>query len=394
MATWVRSLDADEVGIIDATLVGPSSLSNDTVPGDFDPTKVTSVRFQFTLSHQGTFASGSGSDSYALQNMEIDTPSAGPQLANITASGTMQDGTDTIVIDTTDNTPNTSASSTNWQNARLNGDNASNNIAVFTQNKGKDGTTPQILASSVTITITYDTVSIVDLSGAGYAASEGTADLNPLVLITGTGVAASETFTPLSVTRRLPGHGDAASDTSSPLSVTRRLPGHGDAASEGTAAFRVLVPMSGSGNSASEGTAVMRLIKSMSGHGDAASEGPSILTTRTILSGHGDAASEGTSAASMLYALMLRPKARRVSRFSRPSRATETQPLKVLQRCGSSFPWLVQGMRHRRAPLRWRERWPSPGTVMPPQKAPPTSIQLWRSLVMAMLRVTVLAPSR
>jgi len=152
MATWVRSFTADLVGTADASLTGPADLDTDTSPGDFATDAVNSVQFQFTLSHQGTFGSGTGSDSYALQNVEIQT-SASAQLAAITASGTINEGTATVVIDTTDNSPNNGASVADWEGARF--ESQATNIAIFSQGKGPDGTTPQILAASVTITIDY-----------------------------------------------------------------------------------------------------------------------------------------------------------------------------------------------------------------------------------------------
>jgi hypothetical protein len=153
MATWVRSFSSNLIGVSAEHLVGPADLDSDTAPSDFDPAAVNSVQFEFTLSHTGSFASGSGSDNYQLQNVEIQT-SGSAQLAAIAASGTLDDGTATVVIDTTDNAPNNGASIADWEGARF--ESQATNIAVFDQVKGPDGVVPQILAASVTITIDYE----------------------------------------------------------------------------------------------------------------------------------------------------------------------------------------------------------------------------------------------
>ncbi len=52
MATWIRSFSSDLTGATDADLDGPADLSSDTAPGDFDPTGVTAVQFEYTVGHQ------------------------------------------------------------------------------------------------------------------------------------------------------------------------------------------------------------------------------------------------------------------------------------------------------------------------------------------------------
>ena len=119
MATWTRSFTADLVGALpNVSLTGPADLDTDTAPGDFDPTGVTSVRFQFTLSHLGTFNTGAGADSYALQSTEIQSSGA-VQLATVASTGTIEDTVDTIVIDLTDSSPNTGATEANWTSAQF-----------------------------------------------------------------------------------------------------------------------------------------------------------------------------------------------------------------------------------------------------------------------------------
>jgi len=164
MATWVRSFTGDLTGSSDTDLSGPADLDTDTSPADFDEAAVNSVRFQFTLSHTGTFASGTGSDDYTLQNVEIQT-SGSTQLAAIAASGTIQDGSATVVIDTTDNSPNNGASVADWEGARF--DAQATAIAVFNQVKGPDGVAARILAASVTITIDYEPATSQDEFGSG-----------------------------------------------------------------------------------------------------------------------------------------------------------------------------------------------------------------------------------
>jgi hypothetical protein len=161
MATWVRSFSADLTGSADTLLSGPADLDNDTAPGDFLPANVTSVRFQFTLSHTGTFNTGTGADSYSLtpETVEIES-SGGTQLATVNPTGTITNGTATVAVDLTDNSPNTGATEANWTSAQFNGV-TSSQITDFNQGKGPDGVVPRILASSVTITITYTSTTII-----------------------------------------------------------------------------------------------------------------------------------------------------------------------------------------------------------------------------------------
>ena len=151
MATWTRSFSADLIGSANTSLTGPADLDTDTAPGDFDPSGVDSVRVQFTLSHLGTFDTKKP-DSFALQSTEIQT-SGSVQLATVASSGTMTDGTDTVAIDLTDNSPNLGASVADWEGARF--DSVGATIATRSANGGPDNVTPQILSASVTVTITY-----------------------------------------------------------------------------------------------------------------------------------------------------------------------------------------------------------------------------------------------
>jgi hypothetical protein len=153
VATWVRSFTADLVGTADVSLTATADLDNDTAPGDFDPAEVTAVQFAFTLSHLGTFGSGTQSDFFHLQSTEIQDSTDSTQLATVASTGTIQDGVATVAWDTTDNSPNTGASTGDWEGARFAP--VATDIATFEQTKGPDGVTPQILAASVTITITY-----------------------------------------------------------------------------------------------------------------------------------------------------------------------------------------------------------------------------------------------
>ena len=154
MATWVRSFTADLTGTIDLDLTGPADLDNDTVPSDWDGTAVNSVRFQFTLSHTGTFSN----DNFDLNDgtatgVEIET-TGGTQLASVAPTGQINSGTSTVVVDSTDNSPNNTASNADWSGAQFNGI-SSGIIAHFNKTKGPDGVTPRILSASVTITIDY-----------------------------------------------------------------------------------------------------------------------------------------------------------------------------------------------------------------------------------------------
>ena len=186
MAEWIRSFNGDFVGSANADLNGLQDLDNDTIPGDFDPAGVTSVQFEFTLSHLGTFGTGSSADSHALQSVRIAT-TGGTTLAQVAATGTITDGTATVVIDLTDSSPNTGANSTEWSGARFI-DVGAGTVTVFNQGMGPDGVTPQILASSVTITIDYTPVAVAVVEQHSYrwehdydgdeAGSTFTTDLN------------------------------------------------------------------------------------------------------------------------------------------------------------------------------------------------------------------------
>jgi len=165
MADWVRSFSANLIGSADSDLDGPADLDTDTAPGDFDPASVTAVRFQFTLSHTGTFDSGSGSDEYSLtpNSVVLEDTTDSTQLAVVNPTGLINVSTATVAIDLTDNSPVTGASTADWEGAQFNGA-VVPAIATFSQNKGKDGVVPQILAASVTITITYTPSANIDLN--------------------------------------------------------------------------------------------------------------------------------------------------------------------------------------------------------------------------------------
>lgn len=163
MATWVRSLTANLVGSADADLSGAADLDTDTSPADFDGSGVTSVRFQYTVQvSSGTLVD----DQYDLQSVEIET-SGGTQLATVAATGTIDSGTSSVVIDLTDNSPSTSGSTADWEGAALNGTAAApaGVIAQLSQSMKADGAAVEILSSSVTITITYTPGGDGDITG-------------------------------------------------------------------------------------------------------------------------------------------------------------------------------------------------------------------------------------
>ena len=159
MATWVRSFTADLTGSADLDMSGPADLDTDTAPGDFDETAVTAVRLEATLSHTGTFGTGTGRrlaqpEPRRRAKASKSKRPAAPSSPCSPPAGQVTDGTATVAIDETDNSPNTGASSADWQGAQFNGTNGGV-VTDFAQGKGPDGTAARILAASVTVTITY-----------------------------------------------------------------------------------------------------------------------------------------------------------------------------------------------------------------------------------------------
>lgn len=150
---------------------------------------MTSVRFQYTVDvASGTF----DDDTVTLQPVQIET-SGGTQLATVSASGTLQSGTTSVAIDLTDNSPSTSHNATDWSGAVFDGV-TSQIIAQYNANMKADGVAVQILSSSVTITITYNTGTPSgsftqttarayedggEASGASYSSGEITGGANP-----------------------------------------------------------------------------------------------------------------------------------------------------------------------------------------------------------------------
>ena len=156
MATWTRQLTGTAPSATDADIIQAAALDNGTAPVDFDPTAVNSVRIQWTLAvTAGTFSSGGGSDVFnPIENPQLED-STGTQLAQPVAGtlANLQSGTTTVSGDATDNSPNLTRSTAQWESADVDGD-GTGLWASHTQNKGPDGVTVTLTALTVTIDYT------------------------------------------------------------------------------------------------------------------------------------------------------------------------------------------------------------------------------------------------
>ena len=154
MATWTRATTANITGSNNANFAAvEQALTNGTAPSDFDETAVNSVRFQF----QYNVRDGGGDDSWATNSshtIELEDASENT-LATISVSTAQQTGNTSPdvspqSVDVTDNSPSTTASQTDWENAVF-----QTAAITFNKTKGNDDNALQILASSVTLTIDY-----------------------------------------------------------------------------------------------------------------------------------------------------------------------------------------------------------------------------------------------
>jgi hypothetical protein len=158
MATWVRSGTGTAPSVTDGDLTGTYELDNATAPGDFDPTAVTSVQIQYTITGSG-FAGDTWDD---LRRAALTLNGAGAELAQVDGTDNTGLGNEGSSTNETDSAGIPTGNSTaDWEGAELNPASAGP-YTTFNQDKGKDGGVQTM--SACTVTITYTPVTTANLT--------------------------------------------------------------------------------------------------------------------------------------------------------------------------------------------------------------------------------------